>query len=391
MMPKGFLAAGVGCGIKKNRKKDFAIIYSENPCKTSVLFTTNKIKAAPVKISIRAMREKKKKAIIVNSGVANACTGKQGLKDALAIQAHAAKELKTGLNEILVMSTGIIGKRLPVQLIKRGVKKAVFELGSAGLRNAAEAIMTTDTRKKIVLKKIWISKKKVTIAGIAKGSGMIAPNMATMLAIVITDAAISQALLEKLWKSCCDATFNSITVDGDMSTNDCAAIMSSGEAGNKELKAMREAKNFSLALGNVCLALAKKIVADGEGSTKLITVKVAGAKSGIAAKKISMRIANSNLVKTAIYGNDANWGRIIAAIGASGSGANEKGISIFLGKICVFKNGNPLKFNENNAENYLKHKSIEIKAVMGQGNGEHTAYTCDLTEKYIGINASYRS
>ncbi len=384
MIPKGFQFAGCEAGIKKNGN-DIGLIYSEKECTAAAVFTKNSVKAAPIVLNMQIL-ESPKKAILVNSGNANACTGIQGMKNAEEIQKITAKRLSVKPAEIFVCSTGVIGQQLPMEKITIGINKAASSL-ETNPDNFAKAIMTTDLVMKSASAKIVIDGKEITIYGAAKGSGMIAPNMATMLAFVVTDANIEKKILEKVWKTSCDKTFNAITVDGDSSTNDTAIILANGAANNKKIDTI--ISKFSDKILELCLELAKKIAADGEGASKLIAVEVYGAESETKAKLIAMTIANSPLVKTAAYGNDANWGRIIAAAGRCE--IKPEKTSIQFGEISVFKDGEPVNFSEDDAKKYLNSKEINIIVNVGSGTGKFTVYTCDLTEGYIKINADYRS
>ncbi|MBI5392843.1 bifunctional glutamate N-acetyltransferase/amino-acid acetyltransferase ArgJ [Candidatus Woesearchaeota archaeon] len=384
MIPKGFKFAGCEAGIKK-KGKDIGLIYSEKECAAAAVFTKNSVKAAPVVLDMQILRSPKK-AILVNSGNANACTGIQGMKNAEEMQKITAEKLSIKPSEIFICSTGVIGQQLPMEKITIGISKVVSSL-EANPDDFAKAIMTTDLAMKTTSAKIEIDGTEVTIYGAVKGSGMIAPNMATMLAFVVTDANIEKKILEEIWKISCDKTFNAITVDGDGSTNDTAIILANGAADNKKIDTI--ISKFSDKILELCLDLAKKIAADGEGANKLIIVEAHGAESETKARLIAMTIANSPLVKTAVYGNDANWGRIIAAAGRCG--IEQEKTSILFGEILVFKNGEPISFNEDHAKKYLNSKEIKIVVNVGSGAGKFTAYTCDLTEGYIKINANYRS
>lgn len=397
--PKGFKAAGVVCGIKKSGK-DLALIYSETAGLITGAFTANSVKAAPVEICLKQLIKTKKKvgigqAIVINSGNANACTGKQGLRDAYQMKEITAKLLKIKQEHVFVASTGIIGHPLPMRKIKNGIRKAVENLSEHGSRNAAEAIMTTDTFPKEVAIEFYTAEKQtspVRIGGIAKGAGMISPHLkcATMLCFLTTDAVIEEKFLYKSFKNAIENSFNRITVDGEMSTNDTVLILANGRANNKKItQNSLSGKKFYEALNLVCEKLAKLIVKDGEGATKFIEVKVTGAPSSKLAERFARQIANSLLVKTAIYGSDLNWGRIIAALGATGLKVNLELIDLYIGKLAVLKKGNPMRYNSKIARKILSAPDIQIYLNLHSGNKEATIWTCDLTENYIKINSHY--
>lgn len=396
--PLGFYATGCHCGIKKY-KKDLAIICSEIPAKASAVFTKNLIKAPPLLWNEKIIQQKSLvKGIVVNSGNANACTGDVGYKHAIQTAETIAQYLGCNKEDFLVSSTGVIGKFLPIEKIISGIKNNHQKQSkdySSGLL-AAKAIMTTDTFPKEVAVEFMIGNKKVTIGGIAKGSGMIHPNMATMLAFITTDIDISQELLDKTFKESIEDSYNMISVDGDTSTNDMVTILANGMAGNKQI--ISEDGDYLLfknALHYVNTYLAKQIIHDGEGATKFIEVNLTGAKSKLDAKKLCMSVITSNLVKTAFFGNDANWGRILAAMGYSEIEFNQNKIIISIcsnkGKIDLFKYGLPLSFSEGEALKVLKEKEIKIEIVMQEGEYDATAWGCDLSFDYVKINAEYRT
>lgn len=390
--PKGFTATGIHCGIK-HKKKDLAVVISDVPASVAGVFTTNAIQAAPLKVTKDVVyNTQKMQAIIVNSGNANACTGKQGELDALAMQRLAADQFDIDSNLIGVASTGVIGEPLPMAPIIHGVSKLQPNDELTGALDFAQAIMTTDTVMKNTSYSTTIDGKEIVIAGVAKGSGMIEPNMATMLGFITTDAKIESADLQAALSAITDKTFNSITVDGDTSTNDMVLVMANGLAENDTLTpAHPEWQTFLNALEMVSQDLAKLIAKDGEGATKLIEVFVKGATSDEEARKIAKTVVGSPLVKTAVFGCDANWGRIIAAVGYSGAAINPETITIRLGDILVVENSEPVKFSEDQAMNYLKQHEISIAVELNNGTGEGLAWGCDLTYDYVQINASYRS
>jgi len=392
----GFKAAGIACGIKKNGNKDLALIYSEVPAVAAAVFTTNKIKAAPVLIDIQRIKKGLCQAVIINSGNANACTGKKGMEDAarMAAAVEDALGIKKGL--AMVSSTGVIGQGLPIDRIEKGIPKLVSSLLSKGWNDAVNAIMTTDAFPKVAFEKCRIGGKEITVLGIAKGAGMICPNMATMLAFIATDAAVERKALQAALKTAVDKSFNSITVDGDTSTNDTVLLLANGKAGNKKLRAPNsDPRTFYQMLEKICQSLAKMIVMDGEGATKLLEFNVSGAKTDKDAKKVAETVANSPLVKTAFFGEDANWGRIIAAIGRSGADVKEEKINIYFNDIAVVIKGQKARGKgqeiERKAAKAVKEKEICIKIEMGLGKGKKTVWASDLSYDYVKINASYRS
>ena len=399
--PKGFKAAGVHCGIKKN-KPDLALIYSDIPAVAWAMFTSNKVKAAPVQISIKKIRNRRAQAIIVNSGIANTCTGKRGIRDAQNMSKLAAQELGIGEEDVLIASTGHIGEPLPMCKIEEGIKQAKSLLSSKEGRQAAEAILTTDTFVKEISVETDISgrgKNKVKIAGIAKGAGMISPNLATMLCFITTDACISEDALEEAIKSAVNKSFNQISIDADMSTNDTVFIMSNGQAGNKRIKTWHKKKKlrvndenfnyFSQALDFVCISMAKMIVRDAEGATKLIEVNVEGAPFPKDARRIGRAIASSSLVKTAIAGASPNWGRVMSALGAAHTKIDPDKVDIYFGSLLTVKDGVGIDSIGPKLREVLKQNEIRITIHLNQGNHQTTFWGCDLTEKYVRINKRY--
>ncbi len=390
--PRGFKAAGISCGIKKRDKKDLALNYSEAPASSAALFTTNQIKAAPLKVSAEHIKDGKTQAIIINSGIANTATGKKGLEDAEEMAGITAEELSIKKENVLVASTGTIGTFLPMNKIAEGIKEAKEKLSEEGGREAAQAIMTTDTFPKEVAVELELGNKKVIIGGMAKGAGMISPHLATMLSFITTDVVISGELLKKTLKSSIAKSFNMITVDGEESTNDMVVILANGLAGNEEITEDDEDfKKFSFGLDEVTLKLAKMIVKDGEGAAKFIEVEVKNALKFEDAKRIAFSTANSLLVKTAIFGEDANWGRIMAAIGNSGVKIEEDKIDIYLGNLKLASKGCGVKFSEEEAKKILKKKEIKIIVDLNLGEKSAKVWTCDLTPEYVKINAHYRT
>ncbi|WP_235988946.1 bifunctional ornithine acetyltransferase/N-acetylglutamate synthase [Aquibacillus kalidii] len=389
--PLGFSAGGLHCGIRK-QKLDLGWIYSEVPANAAGVYTTNSFQAAPLKVTQESIAtENKLQAIIVNSGVANACTGEQGLKDAYEMRRSFAEVMEISEKYTAVASTGLIGELLPMEKIQDGISR-VHDKENSGSGRFETAILTTDTHEKGVAVQMEIDGKLVTIGGAAKGSGMIHPNMATMLSFITTDANVDEQSLSTALKTITNKSFNMITVDGDTSTNDMVLVLANGQAENEKLSPEHAEWNvFIEGLGLVCELMAKEIARDGEGASKLVEVQVTGAITENAAKAISKSVISSNLVKTAIHGADANWGRIITAIGYSGQQLDPNKVNIYLGPIQVVKQGVPFAFDEQEAKDYLLKETVVIKAELGDGEGKATAWGCDLSYEYVRINASYRT
>lgn len=390
--PKGFKAAGIHCGLK-HKKKDLALLVSEVPASVAGVFTTNAVQAAPLKVTKEVVyNSKKMQAIFVNSGNANACTGKQGIADAYEMQQLAATKLGIEPYLVGVASTGVIGELMKMNPVRSGIES--IEIGDT-LENAidfSQAILTTDTVMKNTVYSTMIDGKEVLIAGTAKGSGMIEPNMATMLGFITTDANIESEELQNALSEITNLTFNAITVDGDTSTNDTVLVMANGLAGNQPLTPLHpDWSNFYSVLKAVCEDLAKSIARDGEGATKLIEVEVEGAISDEEARKIAKTVVGSPLVKTAVFGADANWGRIIAAVGYSGATVDPEKITIKIGSALMVEHGEPVPFSEEKLIQILKANEVKIYVSLEQGNGNGLAWGCDLTYDYVQINASYRS
>jgi glutamate N-acetyltransferase/amino-acid N-acetyltransferase len=390
--PKGFKAAGVASGIRKKGRKDVALVYSEKPAQAAAVYTLNKFQAAPLQVTKEHLKDGIAQAIVVNSGVANACMGQQGLMSAKEMAQITADCLLIKAEDVVVASTGVIGVPLPMELITKGIKDASKALSYDGGADAAEAIMTTDLVKKEVACQLEIGGKTVTIGAMAKGSGMIHPNMATMLGFITTDASIESDCLQHVLKKATDASFNMVSVDGDTSTNDMVAILANGLAENPKITMESEyLKDFEAAVTEVCIRLAKMIAQDGEGATKLIEVEVVGAKSLEDARKGARAICSSNLVKAAIFGEDANWGRIVTAMGYSGAEVDPSIVDVYIGELLVAEKGTGLKFDEEKASQILKQKEIKLKVDLNLGSEEATAWGCDLSYDYVKINADYRS
>lgn len=384
----GFKFSGVSAGIKKHGGKDLALVFSENTAVVRGVFTKNKIKAAPVKLDIaRIRRSGKGQAIIINSGNANACTGNRGLKDASDMAAKTAGVLGIPSGHVYVSSTGVIGRYLPMQKIRKAIPGAARKLSPGSIKEAASAIMTTDTFPKIFSRKIKIGKKTGTIAGIAKGAGMICPDMATMLCFIFTDIDAEPKALESSLKQAVKKSFNRLIIDNDMSTNDTVLIMTNGQLKNSPIKKnSARYHKFENALTEAAYALSRMIAKDGEGATKLIEVLVRGARTEADAEKAAKAVANSMLVKTAVYGKSPNWGRIMAALGHSGAYIKEDKINIHVNNARLVNKGTgTLK----KSKNLFSKKEIIIKVNLGLGKKDAKALTCDLTEGYIKINAGY--
>jgi len=391
--PQGFLASGVTGGIKKSGKKDTALIYSQSPAKVAGVFTTNQCAASCVLLNKVNIKDGLAQAIIVNSGNANACTGERGYQDTQEMVSFTAKKLDLEKEQVLVASTGIIGEFLVMDKIKTGIDKAVADLSQSGGQEAAEAIMTTDTYSKELAIEFEVGDELVKLGGIAKGSGMIEPNMATMLGFLTTDIAIDSNLLQEALVEAINQSFNRITVDGDQSTNDMVTILANGKAGNNIIVDKDEGYNVFLdALKYVCTYLAHQIVRDGEGATKFIEVEVKGAQSLKKATKIAKQIANSQLVKTAMFGQDPNWGRIIMAIGASGVELDLSKVEIKINDTVLLEQGERvIEHSTETKANLLNDEEIKIEVNLNLGEYSDKVWTCDLSYKYVEINAEYHT
>jgi len=397
VLPLGFKVWGIHCGIKKS-KKDLGLIYSEKKANASAVFTTNKVKAAPVLLSMENIKNNEIQAVIVNSGNANACTGEKGYSDTISMAEKTAQILNLKSDDVFVSSTGVIGVPLPIGKILNGIEsfEKNIDYTNDDLLSFAQAIMTTDTFPKINSTQVVIGGKKITITGVAKGSGMIHPNMATMLSFLMTDANISKSALNKALKQSVNDSFNLITVDGDTSTNDTVLILANKLAKNEEIiEDSQEYELFQKALYEVVENLAKKIVMDGEGATKFFEVQVKNAKTKEDAKLISRSIAKSNLVKTAIHGEDANWGRVLAAAGYSGGNFDPDKIDVWFqssaGKIQLCQDGHFIDFNEVKAKEILGKKELKIIVDLKDGEESAISWGCDLSCKYVEINGGYRT
>ncbi len=394
MKIKGFRTAAVAAGIRYKDRLDLGLIVSDVPAVTAGVFTTNQVKAAPVLLDMDRLKQGRAQAILVNSGCANACTGKHGMEAALASSRSLAGRLKISEDMVLVSSTGVIGERLNVPAMENSMQDLVDSLSDDGFEDVAKAIMTTDTVSKTVSRTVSINEHEVQFMGMAKGAGMIMPNMATMLSFIITDAQISYTELQQSLRQAVNKTFNRITIDGDTSTNDMVIVMANGSAGNhwidEDTPIDRQA--FQDGLEDVLKELALKIVNDGEGATKSITIRVCGARSEQDAETMARTVANSSLVKTAFFGEDANWGRILAAMGRSGVRFNPDIVDIAFGDVVLVKNGVGLgKEVEEAATGILKQKNITLCIDLKDGTGCEEIYTCDFSLDYVKINADYRT
>ncbi len=393
---RGFKANGIAAGLKKSGKLDLALVYSSAPCTSAAVFTRNAFKAAPVWYDMQVLSSGALvHGVAVNSGCANACTGDQGMIDAREMAQIAEQAMEATPGTFYVMSTGVIGQHMPMDTINKGIHQAATTLCGerAGGANAAKAIMTTDTHSKEVAVRVNTDEGSFTVAGMAKGSGMIHPNMATMLCIITTDAAIAAEQLQTMLNKVIDSSFNMITVDGDTSTNDTVLVLANGAADLSAIESEAHPLYPALltALDEVVTHLAREIVRDGEGAEHLVEIVVEGAVTKEDARAVARSIANSSLVKTAIYGRDANWGRVICAVGYSGATIEPEKVSLKLGDMALFSKGTPIDFDEEHASQLLAQKEVRFAVDLGLGNQSATMWTCDLTHEYVNINANYRT
>ncbi|WP_339205335.1 bifunctional ornithine acetyltransferase/N-acetylglutamate synthase [Paenibacillus sp. FSL K6-3182] len=393
--PQGFKAGGLHCGLKKTTRHDLGAIVCEVPAAAAGVYTTNVFQAAPLQVTRESIGAGGVlRAVLVNSGNANACTGKQGEADAYEMRSRFAESIGVSSEQVAVASTGVIGELLKMDKVRAGIDglPAKLDGNRTGADDFCQAILTTDLVQKMVCVELELDGKCVYVSGAAKGSGMIHPNMATMLGFVTTDAAIGSEALQKVLRLATDLTFNMITVDGDTSTNDMLVAMASGLAGNSELTEAHEGwAAFVAAIRHVCEVLAKAIARDGEGATKLVEVQVNGAVSDDSAQAIAKTVIGSSLVKSAVFGADANWGRIIAAVGRAGQPVNPETVDIRLGDILTLEQSRPVVFDEEVALEYLKGDTVVIRVDLHNGEGTATAWGCDLTYDYVRINAAYRT
>jgi len=388
--PNGFLAGATYAGIKKETEDalDLGILFSKAPCVATALFTTSKIKAAPVILSQKRLRSGKAVAVVVNSGCANACTGEQGLSDAAEMADLAAEGIGVSAEDILVASTGVIGQWLPMELVRAGIKQ--IALSTDDSHKLVRAIMTTDTLLKETAVAVRVGENKFTIGGVAKGSGMIHPDLATLLCFLTTDAAVDTGFLKVALQKAVDISFNMISIDGDTSPNDMVLIMANGMAKNEPISpGSRQAGAFQQALDQVCIYLAKSVARDGEGATRLIEITVGGALTAAEARLAARTAVSSPLVKAAVHGNDPNWGRIVAAVGRSGVEVVEAKIDLYLGNICLVRGGCPLSFDKEEVVRVLASAEVPINLQLNLGTAKATAWGCDLSEEYVTINSQY--
>ena len=390
--PKGFKAAGVKAGIKKSGNLDLALIYTEKEAAVAGVFTKNAVAAAPGIVSREVVKGGKAHAIVANAGCANACTGETGLANARKMAALAAAEVGCASDEVLVGSTGIIGVNLPMDKLEAGIKAAAAELSEDGSKNAGNAIITTDTYSKACSCEVEIGGQAVRFGAIAKGSGMIQPNMATMLCYITTDANISSQLMQKALSEIVEVSFNMISVDGDMSTNDTVLVLANGASGAAEITdGSPEYDKFYATLKEICQELSKRIAADGEGATKFLTINVSGTKTFEDAKTVAMSIAKSPLVKTAFFGEDPNWGRVICAVGYAGIPMVPEKTVIKFGGVPVYANGLGAEFNEDDIHKVMAEHDIVIDVEMGMGDAKATVWSCDFSYEYVKINGEYHT
>ncbi len=390
--PEGFFATGVACGLKKDGKKDLAIICSEDSAAAAGVFTTNKVKGHSLQLTMEHVKTGYANAIIINSGNANACVGEQGYADALEIATIAAGLLECSPQDVLVGSTGVIGKPLNMEVIRPSLELLVSGMNPDGGHDAQEAIMTTDTIYKEVAIELDLQETRVVIGGMAKGSGMIHPNMATLIGVITTDANISRKLLDKALKEVVKSTFNRVTIDGDTSVCDMVLVLANGLADNAGIiNEDEDYEQFKNGLGYICGSLSKLIARDGEGATKLVEVMIEGAGSPDDAYKAACAIAKSPLVKTAIFGEDANWGRIITAVGYSGAEFDPAYTDIYIGDLLVCKSGYAVNFDEKAAKEILAGTEVKLLISLNKGVYSDRMWTCDFSYDYVKINASYRS
>jgi len=386
--PQGFLAGAVKAGIKGEEKLDLAILCSEKPCVAAGVFTATTIKAAPVILSRKHLKDGKAQAIVVNAGCANACTGDSGMADAVEMVASVADKQGLPAEDVLVASTGVIGVPLPMELVRSGISRIV--LTKDGGHDLARAMMTTDTFPKEMAVCVESELGGFTVAGVAKGAGMIHPNMATMLCFLTTDAAVEARFLQSALKKAVDASFNMVTVDGDTSPSDTVVVLANGLAQTKTVN-KSNGEPFQKALDEVCLYLAKCLARDGEGATKLIEVVVEGAVDIAQARMATRTVASSPLFKAAIHGNDPNWGRVVAALGRSGARLDERKLEVYLNGVCVMNQGCPVLFDKQQASAGLAVKEVSVRLCLNLGQGKAVAWGCDLSGEYVTINSTYTS
>ena len=389
--PGGYVAGGVVCGVRNSGRRDLGLLFSRNECTAAGVFTRNVVKGAPLEVTRGAIESGGVRAVVANSGYANAATGQGGLEDAYAMQALAAGALGIEAEEVAVASTGVIGEHLPMGKISSGINAASMELRRDGA-GFAEAILTTDTRTKEAAVRVEIGGVTVTVGGTAKGSGMIHPNMGTMLAFLTTDAAVKKECLQETLSGVVERTFNRVTVDGDTSPSDMAILLANGAAGGDTLTVdSPDYPVFAEAVEEVARSLAKEIARDGEGATRLVEVEVSGAKDEASAATLAKSVVRSNLVKAAVFGEDANWGRVLNAMGYSGVSFDPAGVELWFGPVKVFERGEPAAHEEAEANAALASGEVKITARLGEADAAALAWGCDLTYEYVRINGSYRT
>jgi glutamate N-acetyltransferase/amino-acid N-acetyltransferase len=387
--PQGFRAAGVAAGIKPSGGLDVALIVSDRPATAAAVFTTNRVCAAPVIVSREHLQDGRARVVAVNAGNANAVTGSRGMDDARRMAQVAAEAAGVPVDEVIVASTGVIGRFLPMERVESGLRAAGRELSAQGDGQAARAIMTTDTRPKEVAVEIAVEGRPIRIGGMCKGSGMIAPNMATMLAFLTTDAEVWPEVLQPALLAATERTFNCVTVDGDCSTNDTLAILANGASGVRVAPGSPAHAAFCEGLLHVCTHLAKELARDGEGATKLVEIEVRGAPTTVEARQVGLSIANSPLVKTALFGNDPNWGRILCAAGYSGVSVDPARIALTLCGVPLLRDGAPVPFDEATTSQAMKAPQVRVELDLGLGEQSSTVWTCDMSYDYVRINAEY--
>ncbi|HID75927.1 MAG TPA: bifunctional glutamate N-acetyltransferase/amino-acid acetyltransferase ArgJ [Planctomycetaceae bacterium] len=393
-VPGGFQVAGVHCGIKQDpRKRDLTLVVCDRPAVAAGVYTQNLIHAAPVALDRGRTPSERIRVVVANSGNANACTGPRGMTDAEQMARWAAQACGAEPDQALVLSTGIIGAYLPMEKIAQGIRAAADQLGSddQALVNAAKGLMTTDSTHKLAGRRVRLDSRRIQITGMAKGAGMIGPNMATMLAILMTDAALDKGAAQESLSRCVERTFNCISVEGHTSTNDSVLLLASGTAGGGPL-AGEELSLFQRALGEVCEELARAIPSDGEGASHLITIEVAGCRDHASAKQIARTVANSPLVKTAVAGNDPNWGRIVSAVGYAGVPLDPRHLRLYLNGVLLYEDGQPAVFDERQvSQSMQKNRETSIRLELAEGDARGRFWTSDLTAEYIRINSDYRT
>lgn len=387
---QGYVAAGCHCGIKSSPDvKDLALVFSERPATVAGVFTSNRMASACVLVSRKVVDKGSARAVIANSGCANTCTGAEGLRNAEEMAKATAEKLHISPEEVVVASTGVIGAQLPIVKVCEGIEKLASELSRDGGSDAAQGILTTDTRAKEVAVRLDLSSGPVTIGGMAKGAGMIMPNMATMLAFVTTDAAVDKESLQSALRDAVNRSFNRISIDGDSSTNDMVVVLANGD--NANVLTGKDLEAFAAGLAEVCLKLALMIVEDGEGATKLVEIRVSGASDDEDAERVARTIGTSLLFKTALFGEDPNWGRIMMAVGMSGAAVDTGRVDVFLDDLQLVSGGERAGFSEDQARALLAKREIAITVDLGLGNGETRFWTTDLSYDYIKINAEYHT